>query len=327
MNLDCMDLDRLALDRLRPTGLFTRAEAYARGVDGRQLQRWGRAQSVVAVGSSHYVDAQRWSEVNADHQMALGSWVLSTRFSMQPILSHRAAAALHHLPLMPLSGERSRRTHLTHDRPARTISTSAYTIHSPYGASQCSRSIDAMRLVHPVLAAFGIAEIQGFTAGVVALDAALHTQIATTEEAWRWLSHLPRRRGTATIRHVIEHSDGLSESPLESQARLIINALGYTFRPQVVLRTTEGRFLGRVDGLIEELGVVVEVDGRAKYVDSDGHTSVESVLSEKHRESAIRDLGYAFVRLDHAALRDPTQIDARIQAASRRAHPGVCRRS
>lgn len=142
-----------------------------------------------------------------------------------------------------------------------------------------------------------------------------------------WLSHLSRRPNTATLRRVIQHSDGRSESPLESQARFIINALGYTFAPQVVLRTSDGHFLGRVDGLIEALGVVVEVDGRIKYTGDDGRGSVESVISAKHRESAIRDLGYAFIRLDHAALQDPTQIDARIRAAARRVHPDVCRRT
>ncbi len=324
-----MDLDRFALDHLRPTGLFTHAEAQARGINRRELQRLLYAGSVVAVGSGHYVDVQRWDGVAANHRMALRSWALSTRFSVQPVLSHRAAAALHHLPLLPSAGDRDhdRRIHLTGNQPGRTISTGAYTIHSAYGTDQCSQSINGMSLVLPVLAAFGIAEIHGFTAGVVALDAALHTKIASVDEAWMWLSHLPRRPSSATIRRVIQHSDSRSESPLESQARLIINALGYTYAPQVVLRTSDGHFLGRVDGLIEALGVVVEVDGRIKYTGDHGRGSVEAVVSEKHRESAIRDLGYAFIRLDHAALQDPTQIDVRIRAAARRAHPDVCRRT
>lgn len=321
-----MDTDRLALSHLSPTGLFTHAQAHARGVDRRELQRWLYAGSVVAVGSGHYVDAQRWSAHSADHRLALRSWALSTRFSVQPVLSHHAAAALHNLPLLPSDQDRGR-IHLTRTQPGRTISTRAYTVHSPYGPGQSGRPVYGIHHVLPVLAAFGIAEVQGFTAGVVALDAALQHRLTTADEARAWLHRLPRRPGAATIRRVITHSDSRSESPLESQARLIIGALGHTFRPQVVLRTYDGHFVARVDGLIEELGVVIEVDGRMKYRDSDGRGSVETVISEKHRDSAIRDLGYGIVRLDHLTLGDPPRVEAYIRAAARRAQPHVCRRA
>lgn len=70
---------------------------------------------------------------------------------------------------------------------------------------------------------------------------------------------------------------------------------------------------------------MIEVDGRVKYVGSDGSGSVEAVVSEKHRESAICDLGYGLVRLDRPSLDEPGHIDTRIQDAARRAHPRVCR--
>ncbi len=122
----------------------------------------------------------------------------------------------------------------------------------------------------------------------------------------------------AMIRRVIDAADGASESPLESQARLVLSALGYRMRLQVALTTPSGAFVARVDGLLEDLGVVIEVDGRGKYRRDDGLGSVEILLSEKRRESAIRDLGYGVVRLDHAMIRDPGLVDHHVKAAARR---------
>ncbi len=75
-----------------------------------------------------------------------------------------------------------------------------------------------MPVVLPVLAALGVAELDGIAAGVVALDSALHQGKTTLHEAQVWLARLRRRPKTAVIRRVIEAADNLSESPLESQA-------------------------------------------------------------------------------------------------------------
>lgn len=117
----------------------------------------------------------------------------------------------------------------------------------------------------PVLAALGVAESSGFVAGVVALDAALHSHQATLSEARDWLTVLARRPGKTTMRSAVAAANALSESVLESQTRLVLIALGYQPRLQVTLRTSDGGFVARVDMLIDDLGVVVEVDGRVKY--------------------------------------------------------------
>ncbi|MGB3761931.1 MAG: hypothetical protein WA966_01835 [Ornithinimicrobium sp.] len=67
--------------------------------------------------------------------------------------------------------------------------------------------------------------------------------------------------------------------------------------------------------------MVVEVDGRGKYRTDDGGPSMEALLSEKRRESAIRDLGYAVLRVDQALIRDARQLDEHVKAAARRSHP------
>ena len=77
--------------------------------------------------------------------------------------------------------------------------------------------------------------------------------------------------------------------------------------------------------LVVELAVVIEVDGAVKYARPDGTASVQSVISEKHRESAVRDMGYGVVRLDMRSLETPEQVRARVYAAARRAAPSLRR--
>ncbi len=98
----------------------------------------------------------------------------------------------------------------------------------------------------------------------------------------------------------------------------MLHALGYRPRSQVTLHTSDGAFVARVDLLIEELGVVVEVDGRVKYGQPN---STEVVVSEKRRESAIVELAYAVVRLEHHDVMDPPRVNTRIQSAALRAQP------
>ena len=75
-----------------------------------------------------------------------------------------------------------------------------------------------------------------------------------------------------------------------------------------------GRFVGRVDFLVEGL-VVVEFDGLVKYAGQEGRAAL---AAEKARESAIVDLGYEVVRLVWADLANPAEVARRIRAARTR---------
>lgn len=326
VTIDPTHLPLVTLDRIRPTGLFTLAEASACGVPRHDLGQWAARGVITRVAPGAFVTDGRGQAASPERRLVLRAQAASLRMQAPALLSHSAAAALHGLPLVAApSGIPRLRLHLTRDDAGPSHTTRRHTLHRCYGTDQRAVPVDGVTAVLSVLAAFGVAETDGMVAGVVALDSALHQGLTTLDEAHAWLARLPRRPGTAVIRQVIHAADGLSESPLESQARLVVSALGHQMRLQVRLVASGGAFVARVDGLIEELGVVIEVDGRMKYVGSNGFGSVEVVVSEKHRESAIYDLGYGIVRVDHAGLNDPAQLDVRIKAAARRAHPRVRR--
>ncbi len=304
------------------------------GLDAGTIHRLCRRAEIIRLASGAYTSAEVWS--NADpvdrHILLTASRcaALEGRGDISLALSHDSAAAWWGIPLMSTP----KRGHLTLCHGGAARSRRDYTVHRQYGADQCATStgvgpnsaehrspshpLKQVRTVSPVLAAFGVAETHGFLAGVVALDGALHSGKATPADAVGWLSRLRRRPGMATIRSVVNAADGLAESPLETQARVALHSLGHRPRLQARLLSTEGRFVARVDLLIEDLGVVVEVDGRVKYQQ---HNSTQTLVSEKRRENAIVNLGYAVFRLEHHHLADPKAIDAHIQQAARRARP------
>ena len=95
--------------------------------------------------------------------------------------------------------------------------------------------------------------------------------------------------------------------------------------PQVGVYDPRGRFLGRVDGLWLDVGVVAEADGSGKYLGefapdgASGEAAARVVLAEKVREDRIRDCGLEFVRwsVDDMA-RDPRAVAERVERARER---------
>ena len=77
--------------------------------------------------------------------------------------------------------------------------------------------------------------------------------------------------------------------------------------------------IARVDFLLSGAAVVVEFDGRSKYVDSDTSSGQRVLAQEKDREDALRSLGYEVVRLTWADLKDPEAVIRAVRAARRTA--------
>jgi very-short-patch-repair endonuclease len=108
-----------------------------------------------------------------------------------------------------------------------------------------------------------------------------------------------------------------AESPLESISRFRLMQQGLPEpRLQVPFFDRQG-FVGRTDMVFDELGVVGEADGLAKYQDR------ADLVAEKRREDRLRALGMAVVRWTWDEIwSSPREVADRIRAArgwSRRA--------
>lgn len=153
-------------------------------------------------------------------------------------------------------------------------------------------------------------------ASVVVADAALRA--GTTLDLLRAAVD-PRARARRLATQVIDLADGRSGSPAESFARVVFLELGL---PEPLLQqefVIDGHRYA-VDFWFPEQGVVVEVDGRAKYTQDryrSGRTPTEVFLDEKRRHERLLTVPdvRAVLRLEWRDLHDPELLVRRFRAA------------
>ncbi len=123
----------------------------------------------------------------------------------------------------------------------------------------------------------------------------------------------PDRRLHARLGAALELLDPRSESPKESELRALIVLAGLPGPvPNVTLRNAAGRFVARVDLLIEEFEEVLEYHG-------DHHrTNLLQWRRDRTRESEIESLGYHVTEVTQADLDQPERLIRRLEATLRR---------
>lgn len=285
-------------------GVITTREAVSIGLTPAHLQSAVNGDLLHRVCRGGYIDAQAAAEADpeARHRLRLTA-VLRTR-PEDLIATHTSAAlawglpvSYHHLDRVHVARRSARGTTRKHEH---------HTLHEGYPAAAADRTGD-VPVVIAALAVLGTTFLCGVTAGVIAADAALRLQITTMNELDRWVDELAHTPGMVSARRALEQASPTAESPGESKCRLVLGRLGFSVVPQFTIRDGQGRFVGRVDFFLPDLGVVVEFDGASKYaVATEGGQAV--LVAEKDRENAIRRLGYGIVRVTWKDLSDPQAI-------------------
>ncbi|MFT4263514.1 MAG: hypothetical protein QM572_09045 [Nocardioides sp.] len=122
----------------------------------------------------------------------------------------------------------------------------------------------------------------GLLDAVVLLDSALHQRLCTLDE----LAIIARRkrRGVRLLRAALELADGRSESAWETMLRLLHVSCGVVVTPQVDLFDERGRFVARVDLMVDETGQIQEYDGAQ-------HRDAVVQLDDLARERRLADIG------------------------------------
>lgn len=281
-------------------GFFTGTEASKVGVDPMLLARTRKAGAIRQLRRNAYVLASAWEAADAEERFRLTARaILLGRPASAG--SHRTALLLHRLPVWPLPTRvevvapvtRSWVTPRLHVRPA--------------AKGFATTDVDGTQVVPIAVALAQTAVSDSMDRALVPMDAALNrgcvTKAAILEQAGEVDS--------ALVRRVVGASDRACESPGETRTRVLLRDLGFDFRSQVVITDREGRFVGRVDFLVEGR-VVVEFDGAVKY---GGVAGRDALVAEKVREDRLRALGLAVVRLTWSDLDDPAEIGRKIRKA------------
>ncbi len=146
------------------------------------------------------------------------------------------------------------------------------------------------------------------------LDAALRSGRCSRDELARTVNLQSGRRGVANVRGLLPLASPLAESPMESEARLVMIDGGL---PAPVLQYEVVDLRGdlwRLDFAWPEHRVAAEYDG------VDWHSGREAFIRDRRRAAALQDLGWVVVPIIAEDVRGrPRELVARIERRFARA--------
>ena len=260
---------------------------------GDAMRRAARRGDMRRVHRGAYVGAEHWKGLGpeARHRVEVRAALAAARSDV--LVSHQSAAVVWGLPVV---GAPLRRVHLTFVGASGGVSRGAVSRHVT-SASPPESMVDGIRVTSAGRTVVDLARAAGLLAGVVAADAALRAKLVTPGQLAEELEAAGKGRGVRVARDVVAFADGLSESPGESLSRVRMRQLGL---PGPVLQrefSDHVGFVGRVDFWWEDVRVVGEFDGRAKY-EQDGDIEAERrrLWEEKLRENRLRATGATVAR-------------------------------
>lgn len=254
----------------------------------RSLQRRHRAGALVRVAEGVYVTTAAW------HAMSAVDQHLTLARAIAPTL--RPTAAFSHLTAAialgwPLVGRPPDRVHVTDAQTDRTEHRAHLVRHAGEPAfDHPVATLSGVPITGALQTAVDLIATVESAVAAVAIDHAVRTEVITIDDFVAALPG-PRRRGSVRGRTVAEALDPLHESAGESYTAVRMVEIGLP-RPvaQHEFRSADGR-TDRVDFWFEELGVVVEFDGKQKYVDREvlgGRSPDAALWHEKVREDRLR---------------------------------------
>ncbi len=300
----------------RPLPILRAGPAREVGCDPTTLRRRVRSSGsdrLVRVGPNAFVEGVRWDGAGPRQRYVTRVYARLGRLGTPAVASHVSAAAVHGLPA--LSGWNAP-VHATVPESMYRGRTPTLVLHTRPVPPAERVEADGVAVTSVPRTAVDIAMSDDLRTAVVVADAALRSGIGTG--CLRAAVH-HRSRGRRRADQVIDLADGRSGSAAESFARVVFLELGL---PEPVLQqgfVVDGRRYA-VDFWFPDQGVVVEIDGRAKYTQERylaGRSPTEVFLDEKRRHEGLLTVPgvRAVVRLEWRDLFDPGALVRRFRAA------------
>ncbi len=300
-----------------PTVLLRR-EALAAGIDDRALQRAVRAGELVRVRHGAYVAADVWAGAEWRERHLIVARAAHRTHGGRVAFSHHTAACLHGLDLwnVDLRTLHATRTDETHGRRAAGI-----VHHQGFVDPAEVQWVRGLPVVSLARAALESASLVPLEQGLVTLDSALRGDRCDKETLQRRYAVVGGWPHSLGLQLAVTLADGRHESAGESRTGHLLWRSGLPAPVPQLEVLLDGRVIARVDFAWPAEGVVLEFDGKEKYLKylRPGETVADAVLREKRREDLIREVtGWTVVRVVWADLADPRRLIARIERAMRR---------
>ncbi len=260
------------------------------GRRGRSFQDAADQGTLVRLTPGRFVDASEWRRATPGERHIARIKAVHDRIAPRLVVAYASAAALHGLPWR---GEFPDVVEVID--PARSTTQSLTHVRKRPGRGRRLRTQQMITIPRKVtdvtITVADLAISYDLRLSVPALDAALAAGSVLAD-----VRSEVELRGAVHGRHRAEVAlalaDGRSGSPGESVARVALDEVG---APRPVLQRAfhdAAGFIGRVDFWFPDQGVVLEFDGRTKYVDPalrrPGTSAADVVVTEKRREDRLR---------------------------------------
>lgn len=216
------------------------------------------------------------------------------------VVSHHTAARLHALPLARKPATEHVTVAWAVRRPHRTL----LTIHCHDLDPDDVRTVQGIPATSPTRTAFDLLFVADPLTATWTCDQAVRRGLVDMAELRRRVEdarHAPRVR---RARRIVDVVDPLSESALETAARMVLLA-GKLPPPQLQMPVVDeaGRVVYRLDLAYPEWLVGIELDGRST------HETPDAVLADRHRQNYLVARGWTILRFTwFDVTRRPTYV-------------------
>lgn len=291
-------------------GPFTTAQAWAAGFTRADVRRNVRRGDWVVLRRGVYVTAQVLARAEGDaaRRQALDAAALLLTLGWDAVAGGVTAARIWGLEL--LRSPTRRLVVVADDPDAVDRHRDDYVVLTtalPPGHRSTRLGVPVTSAARTVV---DLARTSTYTRGVVAADSALRQGLSTVPQLRDMVNDCARWPGIAQARRVVDFADPASESVLESLSRVAMQEQGVPPpRTQAVIGTV------RVDFLWDDVRVIGEADGLAKYQPDDVRSTLDVVRAEKRREERLVDAGFEIVRWGWDDAWNPPALARRLRAA------------
>ena len=310
-------LDLMTDSHLPETGrlanIATTAELASAGISAKQIRTKVSRGELIRLDRGVYAPADRVSSVGATGRGALALLAAAALAPLGPqaVASHDTAARLQGLDLLgrvpagiaitraPGSGSRG-------SWPGVRVHNAAL----PAGhVGQC----DGVPVTTAARTVLDLARCSPLRAGIVVADSALRKERTTKPELQAVIESCRRWPGLQRAAEVVAFASPLSESPLESIARVAFRDCGLPPPQLQALLGADGLVIARVDFYWPQFRTIAEADGELKY-----DNKFEATY-QLRRDADLRNAGFEIVHFGwHDIWDTPAQVAASIRAAFRR---------